>query len=186
MPTGPQRAAIERRITELRRADRPGPEAEILAHVGDLILEYATARMDDRQVTAKAGAYLDALSSVPAWTVREAITRWRCGPEGVDEAALDFAPRPHRLRAMAERIALVARGQAARLQRILDAEPEEELSDAEREANSRKMDALLLTLSDRDDDRSRGTAHADRLRAQSDLRDREAAIKSKSTEESAA
>lgn len=143
MPTGPQRVAIERRISELRRADRPGPEAEILAHVGDLILEYATARMDDRQVAAKAGAYLDVLYDVPAWAVREAIIRWRRGPEGVDEQALDFAPRPHRLRAMAERIVMVARGQADRLQRILDAEPEDEPSEAQREANQRKLEKLL-------------------------------------------
>lgn len=143
MPTGAQRAAIERRITELRRAERPGPESEILAHVGDLILEYATSRMDDRQVAAKAGAYLDALADVPAWAVREAIVRWRCGPDGVDPQALDFAPKPHRLKAMAERIALVARGQASRLQRILDAEAEDEITEAEREANQRSLNALL-------------------------------------------
>jgi hypothetical protein len=168
MPTGAQRAAIERRISELRRADRSGPEAEILAHVGDLILEYATARMDDRQVAAKAGAYLDVLCDVPAWAVREAIIRWRRGPEGVDEQALDFAPRPHRLRAMAERIALVARGQAARLQRILDAEPEDEPSEAQREANQRKLEAMLRDAAG-PHSVTTGTDAAVRQRAEADL-----------------
>jgi hypothetical protein len=143
MPTGAQRAAIERRITELRRADRAGPESEILAYVGDLILEYATARLDDRTVAAKAEAYLDTLSDLPAWAVREAIRRWRRGEVDADSQALDFAPRPARLKAIADRIALVARGQASRLQRILDAEPEDQVTEAEREANQRSLNALL-------------------------------------------
>jgi hypothetical protein len=174
MPTGAQRAAIERRISELRRADRPGPEAEILAHVGDLILEYATARMDAQQVDAKAGAYLDVLSGVPAWAVREAIVRWRCGPVGVDEQALDFAPRPHRLKAMAERVAMVARGQAARLQRILDAEPEEELSEADLKANSDRMAGLLSDLSKRDPEPVAVVDEATRAKARAHLAELEA------------
>lgn len=179
MPTGAQRLAIERRITELRRADRPGPDAEILSYVGDLILEYATARMDERTVKAKAGAYLDTLEDLPAWAVKEAIRRWRRGDVEADAQTLDFAPRPARLRAIAERVAFVARGQAGRLQRILDAEPETELSDAEAAENLRKIYAAGRPPQDVMSPPI-GRAHADRLRAQSDLSEAKARAEAQS------
>ncbi|MCJ2086520.1 hypothetical protein MKK88_11030 [Methylobacterium sp. E-005] len=170
----------------MHAAAQPGPTEDTITLLGELIQEFAPARLDPKTVDIKAEAYMDAVEDLPAWTLREAIYRWHRGQVSVsDPSVLEFAPKPYRLKAIADGILVVAKGQAIRLQRILDAEPEEELSDAEREASSRKMDALLLTLSDRDDDPSRGSAHADRLRAQSELRDREAAIKSKSTEESA-
>lgn len=173
MPNAGQRAAIERRITELRRADRAGPDAETLSYVGDLILEYATARLDERTVKAKAGAYLDTLEDLPAWSVKEAIRRWRRGDVDADAQTLDFAPRPARLRAIAERIALVARGQAARLQRILDAEPDLELSDAEAAENLRKIYAAGRPVQDVMKP-SVGSAHAHRAAANAHLSDLEA------------
>lgn len=166
-----------RRIEELHEAGRQGPMKATLAILAELVNEHAPSRLDDDTADIKIGAYLDAVGDLPAWTIREAIRRWRRGDVSGDRQDLNFAPKPARLRRIADGIRQVAVGQAVRLQRILDAEPEEELSDAEREANSRKMDALLQTLTDRDDDPSRGTAHADCLRAQSDLRDREAAVK---------
>lgn len=186
MPTGAQRVAIERRITELRRADRPGPDAEILSYVGDLILEYATARMDERTVKAKAGAYLDTLEDLPAWAVKEAIRRWRRGDVEADAQTLDFAPRPARLRAIAERVALVARGQAGRLQRILDAEPDTELSDAEAAENIRRV-AHFKSAPIRSEAQDLmkppvGSAHAARAEALSTLREAEAKAKSQETD----
>ena len=143
MPTGPQRAAIQRRITELHAASQPGPTEDTLLVLADLIQEHAPSRLDERTVSIKAEAYLDALEDLPAWTIREAVRRWRRGDVAADAQTLDFAPKPPRLRKIAEGIALVAKGQALRLQRILDAEPEEELSEAEREANQRRLAALI-------------------------------------------
>lgn len=132
MPSGPQRAAIERRITELRAASRPGPEEDTITILGELIQEYAPSRLDPKTVRIKAEAYMDALEDLPAWTIREAIRRWHRGDVAADDQTLDFMPKPPRLRRIAEGIHLVAIGQASRLQRILDAEPEDELTEAQR------------------------------------------------------
>lgn len=132
MPTGPQRQAIAQRIAELHEAQRPGPMQQTVAIIAGLLDEHATGRTDSTQAGAKTDAYLDALEDLPAWAVREALRRWRRAEvEGVDARDFDFAPKPPRLRKIALGIVNMARGQALRLQRILDAEPIERLTEAE-------------------------------------------------------
>lgn len=143
MPTGPQRQAISQRIAELERACRPGPAEKTLSYLAELITEYAPARIDAETVSIKADAYLDAVEDLPAWAVREAIRRWRRGEVSGDPQDLNFAPKPARLRRIASTIAQAASGQALRLQRILDAEPEDERSDDERAAMSRQIAAEI-------------------------------------------
>lgn len=187
MPTGPQRAAIAQRITELQQAVRPGPTEDTVTLIGELIQEFAPARLDPKTVSIKAEAYMDAVEDLPAWTLREAIYRWHRGQVTVsDPSVLEFAPKPFRLKAIADGILVVAKGQAIRLQRILDAEAEEELSDAELQANSARMSGLLAALNKaKTENRTpeAGTAHTDRLQALSTLREAEAKARSSESEE---
>lgn len=132
MPTGSQREAIARRIEELEAAGRPGPARNTLAILGELVQEYAPARVEADVADVKVGAYLDAVEDLPAWAVREAVRRWRRGEGGGDSRDYDFAPRPARLRAIAGGIAAVATGQAMRLRRILEAEAEVAMTDEQR------------------------------------------------------
>lgn len=143
MPTGAQRLAIQQRIDELHGALRPGPLAKTLQYVGLVVSEHAPARLDEETAAAKIDAYEDAVGDLPAWAVREAIRRWRRGEVSASPEDLKFAPKPPTLRRIAETVVMVAKGQALRLERILEAEPDEELSDAEREANQRRLAAAI-------------------------------------------
>ncbi|KQO88915.1 hypothetical protein ASF33_20110 [Methylobacterium sp. Leaf92] len=172
MPNGAQRAAIALRITELQRAVQPGPVEETISYLGDLIQEYAPQRLDPRTVSIKAEAYLDAVEDLPAWTIRAAIRRWRRNEVDAPAAALEFAPKPGRLRDIARRIVLVAEGQAARLQRVLDAKPEEPITDAQMAANSEKLTGLIAKTADGPMIEPQGAVSAERLAALADLEER--------------
>ncbi|MDF9791431.1 UNVERIFIED_ORG: hypothetical protein M2438_001914 [Methylobacterium sp. SuP10 SLI 274] len=172
MPTGPQRTAIARRIADLQAATEAGPVGETIAALGDLIQEYAPTRLDDRTVSIKAEAYLDGLEDLPAWAIRASIRRWRRGETGLPPEVHDFAPKPARLRVIAERLVLVARGQAARLQRVLDAKPEERITDAQMAANSEKLTELIAKTADGPVVEPAGAESAERRAAMADLDER--------------
>ncbi|MDV2987033.1 UNVERIFIED_CONTAM: hypothetical protein Q9R58_22245 [Methylobacteriaceae bacterium AG10] len=172
MPTGPQRTAIARRIAELRDATEAGPVEETLGAIGDLIQEYAPSRLDERTAGIKVEAYMDAVEDLPAWTIRAAIRRWRRGEVSADPATLDFAPKPARLRSIAERMALVARGQAARLQRVLDAKPEVQITDAQMAENSEKLSGLIAKTAVGPVIEPAGAISAERRAALADLEER--------------
>lgn len=172
MPSGAQRAAIALRITELQEAIRPGPFEDMIGILGDLIQEYAPQRLAPETVSIKAEAYLDAVEDLPAWTVREAVRRWRRGEVSADAATLDFAPRPARLKAIAERLVLVASGQAARLQRVLDAQPDDPVTDAQMAANSEKLTGLIAKTADGPVVEPQGVVSAERRAALADLEER--------------
>ena len=149
MPNGAQRQAIAERIEDLEQAARPGPTNRIIAILGELVAEHATARMDEDTADIKIGAYRDAVEDLPAWSVREAVRRWRRGDvAGTDPRDLDFAPKPARLRRLAEGIAATASGQAIRLRRILIAEPEEAASDAVMAKNQERFADVLKMLAE--------------------------------------
>lgn len=115
----------------------------MIAILGELVAEYATARLDADTADIKIGAYRDAVEDLPAWAVREAIRRWRRGDVSGDTRDLDFAPKPARLRRLAEGIAATASGQAIRLRRILAAEAEEPVSEAQAAENQRRYAEAL-------------------------------------------
>lgn len=151
---------------------RPGPVARTLSIIGQLVTEYAPARLDEDTAAVKVDAYEDAVGDLPAWAIREAVRRWRRGEVSGDARDLDFAPKPARLRRIAQSIAATATGQAIRLQRILDAEAEEPVSDAVRAENAKRADALVRQLSspaggpdDRAEREAENRARADRLTA---------------------
>jgi hypothetical protein len=139
IPNGPQRVAITRRITELQDASRPGPERDMLEILGKLVLRYSTARTDAQTAEVTIEGYLDALEDLPAWAVREAIRRWRRGDVPATPDERRFAPSEARLRSVALSLQQVVLGQAARMQRVLDAEPERPLTDADRAENERHL-----------------------------------------------
>lgn len=146
MPTGPQRTAITRRVAELEAATRAGPERDLLDLCGEIISEHASSKIDQGTSAIKADAYMDAVEDLPFWAVREALRRWRRGEVNASAQDLDFAPKPPRLRRIALGINDVAKGQSIRLQRLLDAEPEEALTDADREANQDRYAGLMKQL----------------------------------------
>ena len=148
MPTGAQRAAIARRIEELDYASQPGPENAVISIIGDLILEYAPSRPDEAVIAAKTDGYLDAVEDLPAWAIREAIRRWRRGECDASAHDLEFAPKPARLKRIAEGIATVASGQASRLRRILAAEPSEPVSEALMAKNQERFAEVLKMLAE--------------------------------------
>lgn len=74
---------------------------------------------------------MDAVEDLPYWALREALRRWRRGDVS-DKSILPFGIKPHKLREMALGIRAAAEGQAIRLQRVLDAEPEDEQSEEHR------------------------------------------------------
>lgn len=149
MPTGAQRAAIAQRIEDLEQAARPGPWNRTLLILGELVTEHASARLDEDTAAIKIDAYRDAVEDLPAWAIREAVRRWRRGDvSGADPRDLDFAPKPARLRRLAEGIAATASGQAIRLRRILAAEPEEPVSDAVMAKNQERFADVLKMLAE--------------------------------------
>lgn len=173
MPTGPQRLAIAQRIEELHAASRPGPLQKTLQYIGQLVAEHAPARLDEDTAAVKIDAYEDAVGDLPAWAIREAIRRWRRGEVSASPEDLKFAPKPAKLRAVAQGIAAVATGQAIRLQRILDAEPAEELTDAQRAEMQRRLAGLPVKIDVTPAPEPRGPISADRQAALDDLKRRE-------------
>lgn len=145
-----------------------------LTILGELVNEHAPSRLDDDTADIKIGAYLDAVGDLPAWTIREAVRRWRRGDVSGDRKDLDFAPKPARLRRIAEGIRMVASGQAMRLQRILDAEPEDAPSEEQLKANAERMAGLLAKLNDREPEPPAPVDQAARAAANAHLSELEA------------
>lgn len=142
------RTALERRCEALERACQPGPEDEIAHDAAMLVARYVTGKSDETTVAVRIEWYVDALSDLPAWAVREAIRRWRrgqCGPHNYD-----FAPAEAVLRTVAETIVASTRGQCVGLRRLLAAQPVEELDEETRAANrarlAQAMDNLVSEL----------------------------------------
>lgn len=121
----------------------PGPLASTLAVIGSIVSRNPAARQDEDLASIEIEAYRDALDDLPAWTVREALRRWRRGEVGGNRRDLDFAPKEHRLREIALAVEASVRGQIIRLQRILDAEPDDSLTSAQRAETVRKARAAM-------------------------------------------
>lgn len=130
MPTGPQRAALERRCADLEAMGAPGPEAKIAKSVSGLLAFYATGRTGDASVDVKLRGFMVAVDDLPAWAVAEAIRRWFRGDCG--QHNYEFAPAPATLRQIATDVSRIARGQLVLFRRILNARPDIEPTDEER------------------------------------------------------
>lgn len=130
-------------------------------------------------------AFLSTLTKYPGWAVEAACAQFLAADvgEGV------HAPKPGEIAIVCRRLIAEAQYERAKINAVLDAEVYVPPTDAERAEVAKMFADVVAELSEAsagNRTREAGTAHADRLRAQSDLRDREAAIKSKTTEESAA
>ncbi|WP_336488314.1 hypothetical protein [Methylobacterium nigriterrae] len=143
--------------------------------LGEIVNEHAPARLDDDTADIKIGAYLDAVDDLPAWAIREAMRRWRRGEVSGDARDLDFAPKPPRLRRLAQSIAATASGQAIRLQRILDAQPEDEMPEEARAENQKRLVAVLKDIGEPAIEPA-GSAAAERAQARRELNERILAV----------
>lgn len=154
----------------------PGDPEDIAPVIGELLAAYAAQRIDANSTAAKTAGYLEALYDIPHWAICEALARWRRGEAGSDirEEEYSFAPSTVRLRRLALRIAAVPAGQAVRMQRLLDAEPEQPLTTAQREEYERRaaeMAAEIAAGAGHEKHRTPGATPAER--AEQEARDRE-------------
>lgn len=171
MPTGAQRQAIATRIDELEDAQRPGPVERTVAIIGEIIAEHATGRMDEMVAGVKTDAFLDALEDLPAWAIREAVRRWRRGEvDGVDPQDFKFAPKPQQLRRAAMLMVNVARGQAVRLQRILDAEAEKPVSADVQQRQSEELARIGIRVGAENHEREQQIRHGQQQDAYAKLK----------------
>lgn len=145
MLTGAMRAVLSRRIAELEGALGASPPEQILEHVARLLGRYLPGKSDD-DLAVRAEAYLEALDDLPAWVVREAIRRWFKGECGGAERDYDFPPGEARLRGVAKHVLSVAQGQVIVFRRLLVAEPEPEISEADRARQAAEFHALAADL----------------------------------------
>lgn len=142
--TGEMRGALERRCVDLEHACAPGPEEAIENQIAELVARYATGKTDGKSAAVRIEWYMDALSDLPAWAVKEAIRRWRrgqCGPHNYD-----FAPAEAILRSVAESIVASVRGQCVGLRRLLAAQPVEELDEETRATNRARLALAMDNL----------------------------------------
>jgi len=153
----------------------PGPLASTLAVIGTIVNRNSAARQDADLADIEIDAYRDALDDLPAWTVREALRRWRRGEVGGNRRDLDFAPKEHRLREIALSVEASVRGQIIRLQRVLDAVPDLSPSAEERAETVRRAQDAMRVRPGADVD-SAGVEAAERAAAERDLAERKAAL----------
>ncbi len=149
------RTDIARRIAALEAAAQPGPPETILEMIARVMTRYGVGSGDADLAAVRAEDYLEALEDLPAWTVREAIRRWRRGEGGGTLRDRAFAPFEAQLRAIAKALAAEAAWQAQVLRRILAAEVEPEIPAAVRAQWAARAEQVLLDL--RDELRARGS-----------------------------
>jgi hypothetical protein len=145
MLTGSMRAVLERRVAELEVALLPGPPEGIIESVGRLLNRYLRNLADD-DLAIRAETYLDALDGLPGWTVSVAVRRWFGGKCGGTLKDYDFAPSEARLRSVADRLVEATKGQVICFRRLLVAEPEREVTEADRLRQAAELKALSIGL----------------------------------------
>jgi hypothetical protein len=148
--TSEQREAIACCLEELDERLAPATEREVGARFAALLLAFPAQPLSEAAAKVRAGAYFEALAGEPAWAIGRACRRWlRAEVEGVLGAAnLAFAPSPPQLRRLVEAETLPVRHQAARLEKLLRAEPEggAALSEERRAVMAARLKALSRSL----------------------------------------
>ncbi|MDF2994479.1 MAG: hypothetical protein K0R27_116 [Xanthobacteraceae bacterium] len=148
--TSEQRQAIACCLEELDERLAPATEREVGARFAALLLAFPAQPSSEAAAKVRAGAYFEALAGEPAWAIARACRRWLRGEvEGVLASAnLAFAPSPPQLRRLVEAETLPVRHQAARLDKLLRAEPEggAALSGERRAAMAARLKALSRSL----------------------------------------
>lgn len=145
-----QRAAIETRIAELRRAQKHVDVDQSMTAVTELLLAMPSAQLSEAGAKARGNAYIIALSDLPSFAVIEACHRWLCAEAGLINDGKEprrpnygFAPSAPELRLVAAPIAEIVSHQASWLGRLLGAkvvpEPEVIPDSAEMKARLRGL-----------------------------------------------
>lgn len=193
-PRDDERAVLERRKRHLLDSLVP-PQTEeerrtLAKVVAALLGSFPTYGADREDARASVGLICRALDDVPVWSVQKAAGHfikdstkipWNC----------EKAPTPPQIRSEAKLIVLDVETELHRLSQVLDAElVDNETTEDERAAalahwaEIRASIASTNIISDRPEDEI-SRERSEMQRANQRFRDREAAIKSKSTEESA-
>lgn len=122
--TDETRARIEAKLAELRSvAFAPATSQarrDRLALIAKMLLTYPTANATAEAGRARAEAYLEALSDVPAWLIAETLARWNRGECGASHN-YNFAPAPATLRELSRAPLSTALDFIAHLEQVLSA-----------------------------------------------------------------
>lgn len=138
-----QRGEVERHVAELDRFAKPGPTERIGSLVMGMLANFPRQNGTEDTGSAKGEGYALALDDLPSWAVRRACGFWLRGEHGAGRENYAFAPSPPELRRLALIAAAPVRGELMRLRRLLAAEVEREVSDAERAANFERLQSLV-------------------------------------------
>lgn len=129
-----QRREVACCLAELDERLRPASAREAGERFTALLLAFPAQASGETAAKLRAAAYFEALAGEPAWAISRACGRWLRGEvqeaapgggasSGATFAGLAFAPSPPQLRLLCAAETLPVRRQAARLARLLEAEP---------------------------------------------------------------
>lgn len=122
--TGDERARIEAKLTELKAVAIAPQTAQAmqdrLAVIAKMLLAHPTGNATAEAGRARAEAYMDALSDVPAWLIAETVARWNRGECGAGHN-YNFAPSPATLRELSRVPLATALDFISHLEQVLSA-----------------------------------------------------------------
>ena len=122
--TGDERARIDAKLTELKAVAIAPQTAQAmqdrLAVIAKMLLAHPTGNATAEAVRARAEAYMDALSDVPAWLIAETVARWNRGECGAGHN-YNFAPSPATLRELSRVPLATALDFISHLEQVLSA-----------------------------------------------------------------
>lgn len=158
---------------------QPCGSATVLRSVGLLRSVMAVPNVDDATRELQKAAFLMTLTKYPGWAVEAACAQFLEAAEGEGV----HAPKPGEIAAVCRRLIAEAQYERAKINAVLDAEIYVPPTDAERAEVSRRFAEIVAELSGAAVENrtpEAGTAHADRLRAQSDLSEAKARAEAQS------
>jgi hypothetical protein len=178
-PSAEERQALAERRAHLDAALQPCDPGTVRRAVGMLRSVMAVPSVDEETQKLQRAAYLSTLTKYPAWAVEKACEQFLEGAEGEGV----HAPKPGEIAAVCRRLIAEAQYERAKINAVLDAEIYVPPTDAERAEVSRRFAEIVAELSGAAVENrtpEAGTAHADRLRAQSDLSEAKARAEAQS------
>jgi hypothetical protein len=141
----------------------------------------ASPAVDVETAKLQRAAFLSTLTKYPAWAVEAACARFLDAAEGEGV----HAPKPGEIATVCRRLIAEAQYERAKINAVLDAEIYVPPTDVERAEVARMFASVVAELSSASAGNrtaEAGSAHADRLRAQSDLREAKAKAQSQTDE----
>lgn len=146
MPSETERAFIVSRVVSLKVDLQPATEREVLGEYSRLLADHAAQPLPADAAKLRAIGFVEAVSGLPIWAVREGCRKWRRG-EGDGNHA--FAPTGAQIRPLAEAGTFPYRAEITRLERTLSAKPiGRQHTPESRERVARKFGDLLKSMTE--------------------------------------